>query len=51
VLSSQLFSVKPTDPATFVVVAVILAAVSLGAAYLPARAAAVIDPVVALRRD
>ena len=51
VLSSQLFSVKPTDPATFVVVAAILAAVSLVAAYLPARAAAVIDPVVALRRD
>ena len=51
VLSSQLFSVTPTDPTTFVVVAAVLAAVALGAAYLPARAAAVIDPVVALRRD
>ena len=51
VLASQLFSVTPTDPTTFVVVAAVLAAVALGAAYLPARAAAVIDPVVALRRD
>lgn len=51
VLSAQLFSVTPTDPPTFVVIAGVLAAVSLTAAYLPARAASVVDPVAALRRE
>ena len=51
VLSSQLFSVTPTDPPTFIVVAVVLCALSLGAAYLPARAATAVDPVTALRRE
>jgi putative ABC transport system permease protein len=51
VLSSQLVAVTPTDPPTFVIVAGVLAAVSLAAAYLPARAAAAVDPVAALRRD
>lgn len=51
VLSSQLFSVTPTDPSTFVVVAAALAVVSLAAAYLPARTAAAVDPVSALRRE
>lgn len=50
-LSTQLFSVAPTDPPTFAAVAGVLAAASLAAAYLPARAAAAVDPVVALRRD
>jgi ABC-type antimicrobial peptide transport system permease subunit len=50
-LSTQLFSVAPTDPPTFVAVAGVLAAVSLAAAYLPARAAAAVDPVAALRRE
>ena len=50
-LSTQLFSVTPTDPPTLVVVAGVLAAVSVAAAYLPARAAAALDPVEALRRE
>jgi ABC-type antimicrobial peptide transport system permease subunit len=50
-LRSQLFSITPTDPATFVLVAGVLAAVSLAAAYLPARAAAGVEPVAALRRE
>ena len=51
VLRSQLFAVTPADPATFVVVAGLLAVVALAAAYVPARAAAVVEPVVALRRE
>lgn len=51
VLSAQLFSVTATDPATFLGIAGVLAAASLVAAYLPARAAATIDPVDALRRE
>ncbi len=51
VLSTQLFSVTPTDPTTFAAVAGALAVVSLAAAYLPARGAAVVDPVAALRRE
>jgi putative ABC transport system permease protein len=51
VLSSQLFSVTPADPLTFVVVTVALGVVSLVAAYLPARSAAEADPAAALRRE
>ena len=41
--------VKPTDPATYVVVSALLIAVAVLAAYLPARRAARVDPSVALR--
>jgi putative ABC transport system permease protein len=51
VLSSMLFSVRANDPATFVGVAVILGVVSLIACYIPARRAAKVDPMVALRRE
>ena len=47
----MLFGVAPDDVATFGGVAVVLAVVSLLAAYLPARRAARIDPAVALRSD
>jgi predicted permease len=49
VLTKLLFEVKPTDPATFVVVASLLAAAALLAGALPARRATRVDPLVALR--
>jgi len=49
VLSSLLFAVRPNDPATFVGVAVLLAAVAVIAAMVPARRASRVDPLVALR--
>ena len=50
-LRSLLFEVAPTDPRIFVGVPLLLAACALLAAYLPARRAARVEPVVALRSD
>jgi len=50
-LSSMLFAVKPHDPATLLVVALLLAGVAATACYLPARRAARTDPMVALRYE
>jgi len=48
---SLLFEVQGVDPVVFVGVALLLAAVAFGAGYLPARRAARVDPMVALRSD
>jgi putative ABC transport system permease protein len=50
-MTKMLFSVRPTDPTTFVSVAAVLAGVALLASYLPARRATRVDPIVALRSE
>ena len=51
VLGSLLYEVKPRDPVTIVAVAFLLFAVALVAAFTPARRAAHVDPMVALRTE
>jgi predicted permease len=49
ILRSLLFGVSATDPTTNILAALILGAIALGAAWLPARRAAAVDPATALR--
>jgi len=50
-MTSILFEVKPTDPLTFAGVAVLLCFIALIACYLPARRAASVEPMQALRAE
>ena len=50
-VSSLLFNVKPMDPLTYVVVALLVAAAALLSCYVPALRALRVDPVAALRQE
>jgi ABC-type antimicrobial peptide transport system permease subunit len=51
VVASLLYGLKPWDPATFAVAATVLVLVALAASWIPARRAAGVDPIRALRHE
>jgi len=48
-MATMLFETRATDPATFALIALLLAGIALVACWIPARRAAKVDPIVALR--
>jgi macrolide transport system ATP-binding/permease protein len=50
-MRSMLFGIRSWDPAIFLTVSIVLAVVTLGASYIPARTATKVDPMVALRYE
>ena len=50
-LGRLLFGVRATDPTTYVVVAAVLGTVAFIASYVPAKRAAKVDPINALRYE
>jgi predicted permease len=50
-LASELYGISPTDSITYASVAVLVALVTMAACYIPARRAAHVDPMVALRYE
>ena len=51
ITASMLFGVEPSDPVALALAAVALCGVGLAAAYIPARRAAAVDPMTALRYE
>jgi ABC-type antimicrobial peptide transport system permease subunit len=50
-MKSLLFGISPLDPVTYSLVPLVLVAAAMLASYLPARRAAAVDPVEALRAE
>jgi ABC-type antimicrobial peptide transport system permease subunit len=50
-MNSLLFGISPLDPLTYAAVPVVLVAAAVLASYMPARRAAAVDPVEALRAE
>jgi ABC-type antimicrobial peptide transport system permease subunit len=50
-LSGMLYDTQPTDPATFVGVALVFALAGVAACFVPARRATAVDPIIALKSD